>query len=182
VLAAQVVSASFVVSQAKMLRGRDPVTVSALQLLAAAALTLPLALSEGTPSCHASMASVVATGLLVVAGTVGPTVMFAYGQTRVRADVAGAFVNLEPLVGAIAGTVLFADPLGAAQLAGGAAILAGIGLSSMQAVRGRCHQERRPCQHRQASADITSTPGTTRTADGDQQRSPAARGKLAVIS
>lgn len=137
VLAAQVLAAAFVVSQSRLLRGRDPVAVTAVQLMAAAALTLPLALAEGTPAGHAGPGALLATGLLVLAGTVAPTVLFAYGQTQVRADVAGAFVNLEPLVGAIAGAVLFADPLGAAQLAGGAAILAGIALSTLQAVRAR---------------------------------------------
>ena len=42
------------------------------------------------------------------------------------AAVAGAFVNLEPLVGALTGAVVFHDAVGPAQLAGGAAILVGI--------------------------------------------------------
>jgi O-acetylserine/cysteine efflux transporter len=137
VLTAQLISATFVVTQARLLRGRDPVAVTAVQLLAAAVLTLPMAaLTEGVPGGHASPAALLATAALVLAGTVAPTALFAFGQSRVAADVAGAFVNLEPLVGAIAGTVLFADPLGAAQVVGGVAILAGIGLSSLQAIRG----------------------------------------------
>jgi len=49
----------------------------------------------------------------------------------VSAEVAGAFLNLEPLVGAIAGVVVFGDPVGLVQVAGGLAILAGIALSSL---------------------------------------------------
>jgi O-acetylserine/cysteine efflux transporter len=136
VLLAQLGSAGFTVSQPRLLRGRDPLAVTAVQLLAAAVATLPLALvSGGLHASHASPAAVLATVGLVVAGTVGPTTLFAFGQSHVSADVAGAFLNLEPLVGAITGVVLFADPVGLAQLVGGAAILAGIGLSSLQAVR-----------------------------------------------
>jgi O-acetylserine/cysteine efflux transporter len=44
-------------------------------------------------------------------------------------------VNLEPLVGAAAGAVVFGDPAGMAQAGGGAAILVGIALSSLPLVR-----------------------------------------------
>jgi O-acetylserine/cysteine efflux transporter len=57
--------------------------------------------------------------------------MFAYGQSRVSAEVAGAFFNLEPLVGAVAGFVVFGNPAGPQQLTGGAAIVAGIALSTL---------------------------------------------------
>jgi O-acetylserine/cysteine efflux transporter len=135
VLLSQLASAGFTVSQARLLRDRDPIAVTALQLLAAAVVTLPIALLSGAHAGPAGMVSVVATGALVLAGTVAPTAMFAFAQSRVSADVAGAFLNLEPLVGAAAGTVLFAEPLGPVQLAGGAAIVAGIALSSVQAIR-----------------------------------------------
>jgi O-acetylserine/cysteine efflux transporter len=46
-------------------------------------------------------------------------------------------VNLEPLVGAAAGAVVFGDPVGLAQAAGGAAILGGIALSSLPLLRPR---------------------------------------------
>jgi O-acetylserine/cysteine efflux transporter len=137
VLAGQFASAAFTVAQARLLRGRDPVAVTGLQLMAAAVVTAPVVLLTG--GLHAGPVSagpVLATVALVLAGTVGPTTLFTFAQTAVPADVAGAFLNLEPLVGAIAGTVLFANPVGLVQVAGGAAILAGIGLSSLDAVRG----------------------------------------------
>ena len=40
-------------------------------------------------------------------------------------------MNLEPLVGALTGVVAFSDAFGPAQLAGGTAILVGIGLGAM---------------------------------------------------
>jgi O-acetylserine/cysteine efflux transporter len=153
VLAGQLASAAFTVTQARLLPGRDPIAVTAVQLLAAAVVTLPLAvLGGGLHGGQASLAAVLATGGLVLAGTVAPTAMFAFGQSRVPADVAGAFLNLEPLVGAVMGTVVFAYPLGPGLLAGGAAILAGIGLSSAQVVRAE-RQRARPVARMPAPGD-----------------------------
>ena len=137
ILAAQLLSAGFTVSQARLLRGRDPIAVTGLQLMAAAFAVLPVALTtEHHAAGPMSLLAVLAVVGLVLAGTVLPTSLFAFGQSRVTADVAGAFLNLEPLVGAIMGMALFADPAGAVQIGGGAAIMAGIGLSSFQVVRG----------------------------------------------
>jgi len=54
----------------------------------------------------------------------------------VAAEVAGAFLNIEPLVGAIAGAVFFGNPAGPEQLTGGLAILTGIALSSLPLLAG----------------------------------------------
>ncbi|MBO0838100.1 MAG: DMT family transporter [Actinobacteria bacterium] len=136
VLAGQLASAGFTVSQARLLRGRDPVAVTALQLMAAAVAVLPAALAAAPGQVQdRSATAMLATTVLVLAGTVAPTTLFAFAQSRVSADVAGAFLNLEPLVGAAIGVVGFGNPLGAVQLAGGAAILSGIGLSTLQVAR-----------------------------------------------
>src|SRR5437660_677786 len=74
---------------------------------------------------------VLATAALAAGGTLLPFALFAYAQSRVPAEVAGAFFNIEPFVGAVAGAVFFGNPVGPGQLAGGAAVLAGIGLSSL---------------------------------------------------
>jgi O-acetylserine/cysteine efflux transporter len=139
VLASQLLSAGFTVAQARLLRGRDPVAVTGVQFLAAAVAVLPVAVAaEGAPAAGpCGLGALLATGALVFCGTLAPFTLFAYAQSRVPADVAGAFLNLEPLVGAVAGAVVFRDPVGPAQLAGGAAILLGIGLSSLQLRRAR---------------------------------------------
>ena len=125
-------SASLTVAQARLLPGRDPVAVTAVQLLAAALVTLPVAaVTEGVPPAPAGAHVLLATAGLALLGTLVPFTLFAYGQARVSPEIAGAFVNLEPLVGAAAGAVVFGDPVGMAQAAGGAAILAGIVLSSL---------------------------------------------------
>ena len=132
VLVSLLLSATVTVAQGRLLAGRDPIAVTAVQFLGAALGSLPVALvSEGVPAAPAGVGVVLAVVALALAGTLLPFTLFAFGQTRVPAEVAGAFLNLEPLVGAIAGVVAFGDPVGLAQVAGGLAILAGIALSSL---------------------------------------------------
>jgi O-acetylserine/cysteine efflux transporter len=133
VLASQLISAGFTVAQVRLLRDRDPVAVTGVQFLAAAVMVLPIAVvTEGAPAAPSGLGSLLATAGLAFCGTVLPFTLFAYAQSRVAADVAGAFLNLEPLVGAVVGAVAFRNPVGPMQAVGGAAILIGIGLSSLQ--------------------------------------------------
>jgi len=152
VLASLGFSATFTVAQARLLQGRDPVAVSAVQFLGAALVALPLAVfTEGPLPPLAGGpggpgAALAATAGLAVLGTLGANTLFAHGQARVPAEFAGAFVNLEPLVGAAAGALVFGDPVGAPQAIGAAAILTGIALSTLPllAVRGDCSPAGRP--------------------------------------
>jgi O-acetylserine/cysteine efflux transporter len=138
VLVSLLLSATVTVAQGRLLAGRDPVAVTAVQFLGAALGSLPIAVvSEGVPAAPSGFGLVMAVAALALAGTLVPFTLFAFGQSRVSAEVAGAFLNLEPLVGAIAGAVVFADPVGLAQVAGGVAILAGIALSSLPLIAGR---------------------------------------------
>ena len=132
VLASLLVSATFTVAQARRLQGRDPVALTAVQFLGAALAVLPFSVAaEGVPALPAGPGVVLAVAGLALGGTLLPFTLFAHAQGRVSAEVAGAFLNLEPLVGAVAGVVVFGDPAGPVQLAGGVAILAGIALSSL---------------------------------------------------
>jgi drug/metabolite transporter (DMT)-like permease len=138
VLLSLLLSATVTVAQGRLLTGRDPVAVTAVQFLGAALGSLPVAaLTEGAPVTPSGLGLVLAVLALVLAGTLAPFTLFAFGQSRVSAEVAGAFLNLEPLVGALAGAVAFGDPVGLAQVAGGLAILAGIALSSVPLLAGR---------------------------------------------
>jgi drug/metabolite transporter (DMT)-like permease len=130
VLLSALLSAAFVVAQAGLLRGRDPVALTAVQMTAAALVALPVALAGGLPAVDGTQEQAAAVLALVVAGTLLPFALFAFGQARVRPQVAGAFVNLEPLVGAAVAVAAFGEPVGAAQGAGALAIVAGIALSS----------------------------------------------------
>jgi drug/metabolite transporter (DMT)-like permease len=130
VLVSVTLSATFVVIQPSLLRGRDPIAVTAVQMIAGGLAAVPNAVLEGMPPAPASAAPVIALAALAVGGTLLPFALFAYGQSRVAPELAGAFLNLEPLVGTAAGALAFGDPFGPLQLAGGAVILLGIALST----------------------------------------------------
>ena len=145
-------SAGFIVAQPRLLAGRDAGAVTAVQLGAAGVAVLPFAvLVEGAPPAPVSATPVVALVALALTGTALAFSLFAWAQTRVPAEVAGAFVNLEPLVGAVTGAVVFHDAVGGAQLAGGALILAGIALGALPVKRPAARPvvpERRHVAHR----------------------------------
>jgi drug/metabolite transporter (DMT)-like permease len=132
VLLAAAISALYVVAQPGVLRGRNPAAVTAVQMTAGALVALPFALLfEGFPPATAGPTMHELTAFLGLAGlgSVVPFVLYAYGQKRVTPEVAGAFVNLEPLVGALIGAFAFHEPFGPAQLLGTIAIVGGIMMS-----------------------------------------------------
>ena len=105
---------------------------------------------------------VLAVVALAAVGTLVPFTLFAFGQSRVSAEVAGAFLNLEPLVGAIAGAAAFGDPVGLAQVAGGAAIVAGIGLSSLPLLARRRRSQAAPLARAAAPRPLAWPPAPRR--------------------
>lgn len=130
VLGSVALSAAYIAAMPRLLEGRDPIAVTAVQFGAAAVAALPAALLlEGLPSAPLDASAWPAALVLATAGTLLPFTLFAYGQARVVPELAGAFVNLEPLVGALAGAVVFGDVVGGAQVLGAAVLLAGIALS-----------------------------------------------------
>src|SRR5687768_15226221 len=95
VLGSAALSAMFIVAQARNLQGRDALAVTAVQMAAAALAALPLALLAGTPpSALPGDEPLLAIAALCTAGAL-PYALYAYGQARVRAETAGAFINLE---------------------------------------------------------------------------------------
>src|SRR5215218_3305699 len=138
VLASVAGAAGLIVLQPRLLAGRDPGAVTAVQLGAAALAALPVAaIAEGAPAVPAAPAPVAAVTGLGLAGTLAAFWLFAWAQARVPAELAGAFVNLEPLVGAICGVVAFGDAVGLEQALGGLAILAGIAVAALAGGRPR---------------------------------------------
>jgi O-acetylserine/cysteine efflux transporter len=129
-LASAALSAAMIVAQASLLPGRDPVAVTAVQMAAAAAAVLPIALLAGSaPSAAPSGEQLAAAFGLVTVGSLVPFTLYAYGQARTSAEIAGAFVNLEPMVGVLLGAAAFGDPFGRLTVAGAVAIVVGISLS-----------------------------------------------------
>ena len=141
VLISLLLSATITVAQGRLLPGRDPVAVTAVQFLGAALGALAFTLvTEGAPAMPTAPGPVLAAGALALAGTLVPFTLFAYGQSRVPPVIAGSFLNIEPLVGALAGIMFFGDPASPVQLAGGMAVVAGIGLSSLRSGQVRAEQ------------------------------------------
>jgi O-acetylserine/cysteine efflux transporter len=132
VLASVVLCAAFITLQPKALEGRDPAAVTAVQFLAGATVAVPVAfLMQGAPSAPAHMGPVLAFVALAIGGTLLPFWLFAHGQARVPAQLAGVFVNIEPIVGAAIGWVAFADPASMPQLFGVLSVIGGITLTAL---------------------------------------------------
>jgi len=127
VFASVVLSGATVAVQPGLLEGRDPAAVTAVQFFAAEVVSLPVALSSGSlPHAPSLPGPVMAFMALALVGTILPFWLFAYGQARVAPELAGAFVNLEPLVGAIVGWVAFSNPVGDWQIIGALTVIVGI--------------------------------------------------------
>ncbi len=159
-------AAAFMVAQPRLLAGRDPVAVTAVQLGAAALGTIPAALLiDGVPAAVPGLAPTAAMVGLAIGGTLVPFTLFAWAQARISPEIAGAFLNLEPLVGVVLGVVAFGDPVGLAQIAGGVAILLGIALNA-GSLRGGPPAAPRP---RVAAAAPVNPPATGRAAELDRK-------------
>jgi drug/metabolite transporter (DMT)-like permease len=130
-LASAVLSALTIEAQSRLLPGRDPVGVTAVQMGAAALTVLPLALVSGElPAAGPTMTHALAAAGLVTLGSMLPFALYAYGQKHVPAEVAGSFVNLEPLVGAALGALVFHDPFGGLAAIGAFVVVAGMALGA----------------------------------------------------
>jgi drug/metabolite transporter (DMT)-like permease len=127
-----VLSAAFIAIQPRLLAGRNAASVTAVQFAGGALVALPVAmLTDGMPHATGAPVPMLATAALALAGTPLPFWLFAFGQARVPAELAGAFLNLEPVVGAAAGWLALGEPATIGQLVGITAVLAGIAMSTV---------------------------------------------------
>jgi drug/metabolite transporter (DMT)-like permease len=128
-----VLSAAFIAVQPRLLAGRNPAAVTAVQFAGGALVALPVSVfTEGVPHAPGAPLPVLALAALAVAGTPLPFWLFAFGQARVPAELAGAFLNLEPVVGAAAGWLALGEPASLGQLVGIFTVLGGIAMSTMR--------------------------------------------------
>lgn len=131
VLGSATLSAGFIALQPRLLADRDATSVTAVQFAAAALVAVPVAaLTEGAPHAPAQAAPILTVAALSLASTLAFP-LFAFGQARVPAELAGAFVNLEPVVGVAVGWIAFGDTAAIGQLLGAGAVLLGIALSTV---------------------------------------------------
>jgi O-acetylserine/cysteine efflux transporter len=122
--------AALIVVQGDLLQGRDPVAVTAVQMGAAGLFALAFAVPTELPAVAPRVEEAIALGALISVGSLIPFSLYAYGQARVSADLAGAFVNLEPVVGVASGVLAFGNPFGAWQALGAVLVIAGLALSA----------------------------------------------------
>ena len=130
VLASALLGSALIVVQGELLEGQDPVAVTAVQMGAAAAFSLVFALPTALPVVAPRPEEAIALAALVSVGSLIPFSLYAYGQARVSAEFAGAFVNLEPVVGVASGVLAFGNPFGAWQALGSVLVIAGLALSA----------------------------------------------------
>jgi O-acetylserine/cysteine efflux transporter len=114
VLLAGVWFSIYIVAQPSLLAGRDAIAVTAVQMGAASIVLAPVAL-VGEPAPHLSGSIALALLGLVVAGSLLPFALYAWGQARVPHELAGAFLNVEALVGGLIGVVVFHNQVGVKQ-------------------------------------------------------------------
>jgi drug/metabolite transporter (DMT)-like permease len=104
----------------------NPIAIPAVSIIVAAFTVLPIALvMHGPPKLDLSAPvwiAVIAQGVLA---TLLATAAWQYGASKVGAASAGVFINIEPLIGAACGVLLFGDHLTAALFAGGLLIIGG---------------------------------------------------------
>jgi O-acetylserine/cysteine efflux transporter len=135
VLLAGVCFSVYIVAQPALLAGRDPIAVTAIQMGAASIVLAPVAL-VGEPAPHISSSILLALLGLVIVGSLLPFALYAWGQARVPHELAGAFLNVEALVGGLIGVLAFHDQMGVQQALAATLIAAGLLLVAASAPGG----------------------------------------------
>jgi Predicted permease, DMT superfamily len=103
-----------------------PLGLTAVTVVIAALTVLPIALlMHGAPKLDLSPAAWGGILGLGVFSTLLATAAWQFGSSRVGAASAGVFINIEPLMGAAVGVLLFGDHLSLALGLGGALIIIG---------------------------------------------------------
>lgn len=103
-----------------------PMAIPAVTVIVAAFTVLPIAFAmHGPPNLHLSTTAWSGVLGLGVLSTLLATAAWQYGSSRVGSASAGVFINIEPLMGASIGVLLFGDHLTLALAVGGLMIISG---------------------------------------------------------
>lgn len=113
------------ITQRLMQSGRyTPVTASAyVMTLGAVLLAIWVVATEGAPPIHLSLRTWAPVATMGLMATTTTTYLWNWGLSYVPASQAGVFINLEPVIGAILGVILFADILGPFAVIGGVLVV-----------------------------------------------------------
>lgn len=126
VVASLLAGVVWVLLSQRLMQRQSPVATAALVYLIGTAALIPWVLAtSGMPALgNLSTRTWVSVITMGIVGTALATVLWNWGLARVRASQAGVFVNLEPVVGAVLGVLLFHDRFGVLSIVGAAMILA----------------------------------------------------------
>ncbi|MGH7581803.1 MAG: DMT family transporter [Gemmatimonadales bacterium] len=126
VFASMFAAVVWILASKQLMKRHNAVVVSGLITVAG---SVPLIgwvlLRDGPPPTMLSTPVWLATAALGVAATTCATVFWNWGLSHTDVGKAGAFINLEPVIGAVLGVALLHETLGPLALAGGALIVAG---------------------------------------------------------
>lgn len=137
IVAASLSAAGYAIVAKRATAHHDPLTLTAGQMLVAAALALPLAAIAAVD--HHSHLGHAAAGSLLLAVAVGvlasvvPFVLYNAAIDRVTVSVSGVVLTLVPLFGALASVVVVGESLAAWQLVGGALVVLAAALAGTSA-------------------------------------------------
>ncbi len=139
VVAASLSAAGYGVLAKRVVPGRDALSLTAVQMLVAAAIALPLAAAAAAGHHshlgHAGAGHLLAALAVGVFASVVPFLLYNAAIDRVTASVAGLVLTLVPLFGTVASLVLLSESLGTVQLAGGAFVMLAAGLAATSVER-----------------------------------------------
>jgi drug/metabolite transporter (DMT)-like permease len=134
VLAGSLSAAGYGVLARRVAPGRDTLSLTAVQMLVAAAIALA-ALAGGIAGHHSHLGQADARHLAAALGvgilaSVVPFLLYNAAIVRVTATAAGLTLSLVPLFGALASVALLGEGLAAVQLAGGACVVAAAAIAA----------------------------------------------------
>jgi drug/metabolite transporter (DMT)-like permease len=108
----------------------DPLAVTAIVFLIGTLMLVPAAVIEAArgPTPHVSTASWARIIYLAVFASAGGFMLYSRALRDLDASLAGVFVNMSPVIGAVSGVLLLHEPIAPLAIVGGVLVLAGLWL------------------------------------------------------
>jgi drug/metabolite transporter (DMT)-like permease len=127
VLAASLIAAVYSVLARRVAPGRDPVRVTAVQMIGGLLIAAPIALTY-VISGHSNLGRANAGHVMVAMGvgllsSVFPFLLFTIAISRVTATIASLIITLDAVFGTAASILLLGETIGTLQIVGGAMVI-----------------------------------------------------------
>jgi drug/metabolite transporter (DMT)-like permease len=126
VLASMFASVVWIMVSKRLMQRHSPIAVSGVITITGTVVLAAWVLArDGLPPTTLSAGTWLVVAVLGLIATTACTVLWNWGLAHTEAGRAGAFINLEPVIGAALGVSLLHESLGAVALLGGALIVGG---------------------------------------------------------